>query len=636
VKFLDVTIRNYGSFSGQHPPFRLNDRGLVLIAGRNLDDPRMFSNGAGKSMLVDSIDWCLFGVHPRGDSVAKVVNDQAGGDCEVAVRLVDDTGTQIVVQRTRGVKARPDGVRVTVGGVDRTTHDMAETQRRLEGILGMDRDVFHAAVLFAQFDEWRFADATDAQQKALLTKLIPELGVVDEWLERAQEALHEAHTQEATATASLASIESEMGSLQARDPRTQAQAWEQGRAAELHNLLARRQDHVDGITKLDAALHATPYTNPPEPLSPPPAAVLTPESHAAGAALSRAQEAQEAARAELRALEAARVSPTCPTCRQPLPGGPQAAQEWATRVAATRAAFDSAAAIATTARETKAALDREAFARQAAQVEAYKRHAEEVQRVAHQNTYHVRCRDRRDEVCRLVEEMDRQYAAVTAQQNPHLVHVDAWLAAWANLEERRAAAGWSVTRAQERMALCAWWVTAFGPRGIKSHILDARLQEMTDEANRWVGLLTGGTIWVRFETQTKVGKGKTAKLVDKFSVRVFRHNPDGTTTDRNYKSWCGGEKHRISTGIDFGIARLVAKRASCKYDVLFLDEIFGKHLDAEGKAAVAEMLTVLSKEKSSIFVVDHDPQFQGVFSEIVTVVKRGGSSSVQEGRYGAS
>jgi DNA repair exonuclease SbcCD ATPase subunit len=173
-----------------------------------------------------------------------------------------------------------------------------------------------------------------------------------------------------------------------------------------------------------------------------------------------------------------------------------------------------------------------------------------------------------------------------------------------------------------------FWKVGFGPKGLKSYILDTRLEEMTTEANRWVHLLTGGTVWVRFETQRQVGAGSKKKLVDTFSIRVFRHNPDGTITERNYKSWSGGEKHRIGLGIDFGLARLVASRAKGSYNLLVLDEIFQKSLDSSGKEAVAELLLHLAKEKSTILVIDHDVMFQGLFEETIAVEKQHGRSRV--------
>jgi len=45
-------------------------------------------------------------------------------------------------------------------------------------------------------------------------------------------------------------------------------------------------------------------------------------------------------------------------------------------------------------------------------------------------------------------------------------------------------------------------------------------------------------------------------------------------------------------------------------------------LDRAGKEAVVEMLQVLSRERSSVFVVEHDDEFKGAFENIVSVTKQ--------------
>jgi len=172
-----------------------------------------------------------------------------------------------------------------------------------------------------------------------------------------------------------------------------------------------------------------------------------------------------------------------------------------------------------------------------------------------------------------------------------------------------------------------FWVTALANKGLKSYILDQRIGEMSDAANKWVQLLTGGTIWIRFETQ-KMGRS-TKRLSNDMNIRVFRYNTSGTTTERNYKSWSGGEKRRVSWAIDFGLSRLVAARAKKRWDALILDEVF-KHVDQKGGEAIAEMLAHLRRERPSIFVIEHDGNFQSQFEQRVLIRKQNGSSTILE------
>jgi len=626
--FLDVTVQNYGSFCGPHPPFRLESRGLCLILGDNKDDPKMNSNGSGKSMIPDAVDWCLTGVVPRGDVADSVINEKTNRDTKVTVRVRKDDGVILTITRCRKVKGEKDGLRFWVGDEELTTHDTAETQRRLETQLGMDRSVFHSAVLFAQFDEWKFADATDVQRKALLSKIIPELAVVDEWLCAAKLRLAEATEQAEALQLRVVTKKGELDLLPGSDPRPLASEWDAQHAADLSSKITEYQQ---GLQALAAELQVCPAL--PVPPPPQPAAELARVNSdlaeandwvntrllEVGAANSTIGTLQQAA-------QTAAASGTCPTCGQPVtpdhPPDPQVYLDAEGIADLARHRLVEAQATTAQIATHKADLDSDFFART-------QQHQEQLRSLAAQNDRHARLNSRYAEVQRDLN------AYQTAQQqppqvNPYQPRIDAWLNKYQELSAEVDGAQHELAHLDDQIPYYKFWVEAFGPRGIKSHILDSRLQEMTDEANRWVSLLTGGTIWVRFETQTKTGKGKSEKLVDKFAVRVFRHNPDGTQIGRNYRSWCGGEKARVGSGIDFGLARLVANRAEQSYDMLFLDEIFGKHLDQSGKEAVAEMLQALSAEKSSIFVIDHDPRFQGTFAETIVVQKHNGESRILE------
>ena len=222
-------------------------------------------------------------------------------------------------------------------------------------------------------------------------------------------------------------------------------------------------------------------------------------------------------------------------------------------------------------------------------------------------------------------------ASVHAEPNPFLKAQAGLEGKRASVEGQRAETQGKLDAIDDQLRYYDFWVEGFGLKGLKSYILDTKLGELTDAANQWVHLLTGGTIWVRFETQT-MGRS-TKKLSNKVNIRVFRYNPDGSISGRNYKSWSGGEKQRVSLGIDFGLSRLVARRARKSYDLLILDELF-KHLDQSGREAVVDMLQILRHEKGSVIVVDHDAEFSESFENRVTVRKCNGASTIDESNSG--
>src|SRR6516164_10253421 len=66
LRFKYVELYNFKSYRGTHKFTFPQDPGLYLITGKNLIQPRLGSNGVGKSTLLDAIFWALYGRTPRG------------------------------------------------------------------------------------------------------------------------------------------------------------------------------------------------------------------------------------------------------------------------------------------------------------------------------------------------------------------------------------------------------------------------------------------------------------------------------------------------------------------------------------------------------------------------------------------
>jgi DNA repair exonuclease SbcCD ATPase subunit len=215
---------------------------------------------------------------------------------------------------------------------------------------------------------------------------------------------------------------------------------------------------------------------------------------------------------------------------------------------------------------------------------------------------------------------------LTGEVNPFAAQVAQVAQRIRDLDAEMVAVRVELARITERRRFLEFWKEGFGPAGLKSYVLDARLQELTQAANRWVRLITGGVFWVQFQSQRQT-RGK--KLVNAPEVRVSRWNPDGTITERNYRSLSGGEKQRISFPIDFGLSQLLSNRAKQRYDLLLLDEVF-RHLDRTGKEAMVEMLVQLAQEKGAVYVVEHDAEMQGLFEQQIIVEKKNRRSAIRE------
>jgi DNA repair exonuclease SbcCD ATPase subunit len=549
------------SFYGEHT-FPLSDRGLTLILGDNQDEPRMNSNGSGKSTLLDALDWCLWGDVPRGDHVDSIVHEGEKG-AWAKVFLQDDSGKEITILRSRGLKIPKLELRVD-GSDSLTALDVAETQASVESLLGMDREVFHATVLFGQQDMWKFADATDKERIDLLTRIL-QLGQIDAWKEKATHLRSECSGAMEGIRVEAANIEGQVRGLEQIDYDAQIGWWDQQNAeamANVRRLLESYKDLPDPAaiqTQIDS-LRGSIANLPP-----------IDETHvnAAREALSYARSdegfAKTAAKDATQAVVAMRDAQAgdCSQCGQPI-----TAEHIAKEVASLTEKAQALIAKAGTATEVR--KQREAD---------FTKHMEDHNRlVVSERTRREQSELQIQRFCGELGALERKHQDkqtreaellnLEAQINPHVEekrHNEEKIKTLTMAVEAREE---EMARQSERLKILDFWVTALGAKGLKNYILDTRLQEMTDAANEWVRLLTGGTLWVRFETQTK-GRS-TGKLSNKLNIRVFRFNPGGGTSERNYRSWSGGEKQRVSLGIDFGLSRLVAARAKNRYDLLIL------------------------------------------------------------------
>lgn len=644
MKILSVELENYGAFYGKHT-LVLADRGLTLVLGENLDEPKMNSNGAAKSTGFEGMDWTLFGDIPKGDHVDSIINDECS-NVRGVVRLVDDDrGLPIVVERAKS-RGKAATLQFWVGDKHHQSLDVAETQRLLEYELGLDRDVFHATVLFAQTDNLHFADATEARRMEILAKILPELASIDGWLEKAKarSKVLEAAVQDVTgrveaAKGLIAGVDTSIASA-----KRMADGWVEKHSRDLEAMIRVGQEKarsVEGwkaqlageadVRKAVADLEASAPT-----VDFGPATAMDAPINAALAAAQEVYQRMTAAQAAVIAIDRqltkyreAITKGVCAMCGQKI-AGPHAAEEMeklaAQREPLSKEAVDLMAEHDRRAKEVQTLRVQQKDLREGAE-QAYKAHVQKVSEARARLAPFEAARRALEAGERELEGMRFSYTQAAQATNPYGDQAAALEGQRRDAQAKLATLVAELELKVQERRYVDFWVEAFGLKGLKSYVLDARLQEMTDAANTWVKMLTGGTIWVRFETQ-KMGRS-TKRLSNDINCRVFRYNPNGTVTERNYRSWSGGEKKRVSWAIDFGLSRLVAARATKRYDLLVLDEVF-KHVDSAGGEAVVEMLRYLRQERSSIFVIEHDADFQSHFENKLLVRKQGGRSTITE------
>jgi len=151
-------------------------------------------------------------------------------------------------------------------------------------------------------------------------------------------------------------------------------------------------------------------------------------------------------------------------------------------------------------------------------------------------------------------------------------------------------------------------------KGVRNNILDLVIPFLNKEVNLYLQDIFP-TISVSFSTTVK---GKTVEEKRELGLVITDLL---SSNSREFRYWSGGEKMLISLAIRLALWKMVYQFSEKRFEVLFLDEIFGC-LDDEYKERVFDFLQKKQKEWNiPIFVVEHITDIKERFNRRIRVVK---------------
>jgi DNA repair exonuclease SbcCD ATPase subunit len=133
-----IKVKNFQSWSDLE--FNIQS-GITLLKGYNYDDNT--AEGSGKSSILNSICWCLFGEIPKDTKIDDVIK-QGEKSCQVSVELFDGT----IIERKR----KPNDLYM-LSSESRSPirgKDSRDTQKLIESKIGFTYETFLQSVYFAQ------------------------------------------------------------------------------------------------------------------------------------------------------------------------------------------------------------------------------------------------------------------------------------------------------------------------------------------------------------------------------------------------------------------------------------------------------------------------------------------------------
>jgi DNA repair exonuclease SbcCD ATPase subunit len=173
----------------------------------------------------------------------------------------------------------------------------------------------------------------------------------------------------------------------------------------------------------------------------------------------------------------------------------------------------------------------------------------------------------------------------------------------------------------QQISILRFWEDGFGPKGVRSLLLDHITPELNRVANEYLDTLSSGMARMEFHT-TKSLKGGERR--DNFHVEVKYTNGGG-----DYKKISGGERQRPDLASMFALGDLAASRSRSPIALRLLDEPFDG-LDGLGAEQVVQVLrNQVLPRAGTVLVMTHDDNLKSLIDDRLVVVKENGVSWVQ-------
>ncbi len=251
-----VSIRNFLSYGDEKTVVKLSDLGPCLVTGEVVAGPEYqadshkLSNGAGKSTIIESILWCLFGKTSRiaapGD---KIIHDFTGKNCQVSVTFKN--GDKIT--RSRKMKGHNDLLLVK-DGEDVSLGTTKMQQAALNKELGLDWDNFCGSVFFSQFAK-PWMEMSDQRRKDAMEREF-HLDRIKLYADSAKAKLKKAEAQQESLQDKIDNLDSTIAGFKAQIERLQEASSnfdlsQQARIDEAVSTKSSYQKNCESITKID-------------------------------------------------------------------------------------------------------------------------------------------------------------------------------------------------------------------------------------------------------------------------------------------------------------------------------------------------------------------------------------------------
>ena len=244
IKFHKLSLRNFLSYGNNLTTIILDDPGTTLIVGENLDSTShgVGANGVGKTTIINAITYAIYDKPISDISKDKLVNNINEKNMEVSIEFsIEDT--YYVIKRTRKMKAGAAGnnVYLSINGEDKTLDSAANTNTKIEEIIGIPYELFvRIVVYFASHKP--FLDLPKADQTVIFERLVG-LTMLSDKATTLKSIIKETETliQIRKTKLDMLEKEHERHNTQLSNAKDRMDKWESAQEQELNALLSQQQ-----------------------------------------------------------------------------------------------------------------------------------------------------------------------------------------------------------------------------------------------------------------------------------------------------------------------------------------------------------------------------------------------------------
>lgn len=635
VVFKRVEMKNF--MAVQEATLDLDNRGLVLIEGKNKSNDSFTSNGASKTTLITSITYALYGKTEKGLKADEVVNRIEKKNTHVKLTfLVGEDEYRI--ERYRKDKTHKNKVLLFCNDKEITGSTNDVTDKAIQELFGIEFNTYVNAIMYGQGDIPMFSQATDKGKKEILES-ITNVEVYKKAQDVAKEKIKEVEQEQQSKESDIKQLKFKVSMLEEQynkdlDYYNSVMEQKKQEEATIEQAKKEAQQQRDELTKqIEEVKQNIPQVEEVEfefsdSYYKAQEAINKIETHKKEKLLPAEQDVTSTfniIKYDIQELNKKHsqldTSDHCPVCGSPIDNSHKVKEQHniQEQLEVKKNQLEQYQEALNKIEDKKLELETKKENIQSimqVEEEDKNKHQQMIQeQYRKQQSYYAKISELENKKNGITDPILNDYSYIKEpdkeQYKKEITSIELTIDKHSK----------DVLQLESNKVQYQQAVEAFGNKGIRSVVLDFITPFLNEKANEYLQVLSGSDISVEFQTQVENTKGE---LKDKFDVIVT--NSNGGTS---YKSNSAGEQKRIDLAISFAIQDLIMSKDDISTNIALYDECFDG-LDTVGCENVIKLLKDRLNTVGTIFVITHSESLKPLFENVITMVKEDGVSRLEK------